>query len=140
MKLTTSLSIFASFTSLAIAQFTLPATVNPNYDNPTLLTSTLTCGTQLSSQFPTFGSLPSSPRIGGLVFIGNSDSSLCGTCWRLSLAGTREPHTILLAVDSASEGFVISQEAMREITGQSDVTTAINVDATEMDGSFCGIF
>jgi Cerato-platanin len=68
----------------------------------------------LASRFPTFGSVPSFPFIGGafdVVF----NSTNCGGCW--SLTNPTTGTTINLAtIDTAGPGFNIAKEAFEELT------------------------
>jgi hypothetical protein len=60
------------------------------YDNSGGSLATVACSdgaNGLLSRFPTFGSLPTFPNIGGAQAVEGHGSSNCGTCWQLTFNG-----------------------------------------------------
>jgi len=90
-----------------------------------------------SKGYTTFGSLPGFPNIGGAYAVGGWDSAACGTCWELSYDG----YTVtVIAMDTASEGFNLSLEAMDTLTnGQAEFLGRVTATATQVDASNCGL-
>ncbi|KAH9971230.1 Cerato-platanin [Lactifluus volemus] len=89
----------------------------------------------LASRFPTFGSVPSFPFIGGafdVVF----NSTNCGGCW--SLTNPTTGTTInLVAIDTAGAGFNIAKEAFEVLTNGQIGAGAIDVVAHKVSPSVC---
>ncbi|KAL1742621.1 Cerato-platanin-domain-containing protein [Schizophyllum fasciatum] len=60
---------------------------DPVYDAPSTPMSAVACSDGarglLSLGFPTFGSLPGFPRVGGVSAVAAWNSSACATCWEL---------------------------------------------------------
>ena len=133
--------VASTLTGLTSAQTTSTATFDVSYDNPNGNTGALACS-NLGGKFPTFGSLPGFPNIGGAPFLANAPNSpLCGTCWKLQYEdpakGSQE--IFVIAVDAAGAGWVISKEALIKLAGQEGVDKGkVDITFTEVDGWFCG--
>ncbi|THH06390.1 hypothetical protein EW145_g4119 [Phellinidium pouzarii] len=91
----------------------------------------------LESRFPTFGSVPTFPNIGGASAIAGWGSASCGTCWSLSYQGAT---IFVTAIDHADDGFNLSEEALNTLTdGNAVFDGAVQVDAVQVDASLCGL-
>lgn len=112
------------------------------YDNRAGDMNTVSCSTGftgLASRFPTFGSLPTFPNIGGSSAIAGFGSAECGSCWQLTFPTTNK--TILVtAIDHAGDGFNLSQEALDALTNGNAVSVGtVQVNAVEVARSQCGL-
>ena len=93
----------------------------------------------LASRFPTFGSVPTFPNIGGASAISGFVSPDCGTCWELT-DQTTGVSIFITAIDHAGNGFNIAEEAMNTLTdGQAVFLGRIDAAATQVDKSNCGL-
>ncbi|KAJ5666650.1 Heat-stable 19 kDa antigen [Penicillium macrosclerotiorum] len=112
---------------------------DPVYDVSASSTDTVACGSQLDTQYSTFGSLPGFPRIGGALTIPDGTSSNCGKCYSLHYAGNGVDETInVLAIDTAPGGFNIGLQAMNQLTdGQAEKLGRVTATYTEVDISEC---
>jgi hypothetical protein len=73
----------------------------------------------------------------GIDAIRGSSHAQCFSCWKLEYDGK---HVSLFAIDGADSGFVLSLNAMQSLTGgQARELARINVEATQVDVSNCGI-
>merc|ERR1711865_231188 len=96
----------------------------------------------LAAKYPTFGSLPGFPFIGGASQIEGWNSAACGTCWTLSFNGTS---IHVLAIDHADDGHKgeainLSEEAMDKLTnGQAKKLGKVQSIAVQVDKSVCGL-
>jgi hypothetical protein len=137
MKFTT---VISSLLVLAGVAFADRAGYDNVYDNASGDMNTVACsdGPQgLSSKYPTFGSLPSFPYIGGAQAIAGWGSTQCGSCWSLTYNGTQ---IYVTAIDHADDGFNLSEEALNALTdGQAEFLGVVQVSATQVDKSFCGL-
>lgn len=70
----------------------------------------------------TLRDFPAFPHIGAFQGVTGWDSSLCGSCWRLTYNNLS---TNVMAIDSAYSGFVIAVQAMNELTGGSARTLGL---------------
>ncbi|KAI0792714.1 SnodProt1 [Abortiporus biennis] len=133
-------SLFALFVLSGVAIATT-ISWDPIYDQSSQSFATVACSDGsngfLTKGFPTFGSVPNFPRIGGAAAIEGWNSEACGSCWNLSFQG----RTItVLAVDHAEDGFNISEEAMDELTdGQAVQFGSIDATVQPVDKSACGL-
>ena len=67
-----------------------PVSFDNIYDNSSGSLATVACSdgpNGLLSRFPTFGSLPSFPNIGGAQAVAGHGSPNCGSCWQLTFNG-----------------------------------------------------
>ncbi|KAF8894777.1 Asp f 13-like protein [Infundibulicybe gibba] len=130
----------AALASLSIALLPLVSAVDvtfdPTYDNAGGSTLTVSCSdgsNGLAGRFPTFGSLPGFPNIGGAVAVEGFNSANCGTCWQLTSIN-------VVAIDHASPGFNIAEGAMNTLTGgQAEQLGRISATATQVSASACGL-
>ena len=118
---------------------------DPVYDNGNVSLSAVACSDGphgLESRYPTFGSLPNFPRIGGAPEIEGWDSVNCGSCWQLIYVpdnGGKQSSINIFAIDKG-DGFVTGVEAMDVLTnGRSKELGRVNITAQKVDSSTCGI-
>ncbi|KAG5979375.1 hypothetical protein E4U43_006907 [Claviceps pusilla] len=91
----------------------------------------------LLSRFPTQGSLPRFPSIGGAQAIAGWDSPSCGTCWLLEYQGNKVK---ILAIDHAGWGFNIGQRAMNALTnGRAVEFGQVEANVTPLGAWECGL-
>ncbi|TCD65523.1 hypothetical protein EIP91_002531 [Steccherinum ochraceum] len=137
--ITAFLTMIATFVT-----FTMATTVSydTTYDNAqgSLLTTSCSDGSHgLAQPFPTFGSLPDFPYIGGASVVAGWNDANCGSCWQITYSGTGKSINILV-VDHAADGFNLSQEAMDVLTdGQSVQLGRVDAQVTQIDVSQCGL-
>ncbi|KAI9069533.1 Cerato-platanin [Trametes sanguinea] len=139
---------FTSFTALVLAALVSSAcaitvSYDETYDNPAGDLHTVTCSNgpngMLSKGFTDFQSLPNFPNIGGAAAIAGFNSPNCGSCWKLTYAGTGKSINVL-AIDHAGAGFNIALEAMNTLTNNQGVFLGrIDATATQVDDSECGL-
>lgn len=73
----------------------------------------------------------------GIDAIRGSSDAQCFSCWKLEYG---DKHVSLFAIDGADSGFVLSLNAMQSLTGgQARELVRIDVEATQVDVSNCGI-
>ncbi len=137
MKLTSTLISLAALFSIASAD---TVRYNTFYDNASTSMNNVACSNGdngLVTKFPTFGSLPSFPAIGGVSAVKGWNSPECGSCWEL----TYEGNTIYVtAIDTLFEGFSISLGAMNTLTnGEAQHLDVIDAEATQVDKWHCGL-
>ena len=138
MKFTSTIISLAALFSVASADV---VRFNTFYDNASTSLNNVACSNGdnglVTKGFPTFGSLPSFPSIGGVSAVKGWNSPECGSCWQLTYAG----NTIYVtAVDTISDGFDISLAGMNLLTnGQAQQLDTVNAQATQVDESFCGL-
>lgn len=114
------LSLFA-LPLAAVAQLTattLTVSFDPVYSNPgfDLLTSACSDGKNglVNKGYKTAGDLPSYPNVGGAFSIAGWDSPNCGKCYSLEYEGVT---IFVTAMDTGSDGFNLSKQAMNTLTG-----------------------
>ena len=138
MKFTSTIISLAALFSVASADV---VRFNTFYDNASTSLNNVACSNGdnglVTKGFPTFGSLPSFPSIGGVSAVKGWNSPECGSCWQLTYSG----NTIYVtAVDTISDGFDISLAGMNLLTnGQAQQLDTVNAQATQVDESFCGL-
>jgi Cerato-platanin len=129
-----------SASSLPPPTITARATFDTTFDNRAGSMNNVACSNGvngLSSRFPTFGSLPSFPFIGGAFDVA-FNSTNCGGCW--SLTNPTTGTTInLIAIDSAGSGFNIAKEAFEKLTKGQIGAGAVDVVAHKVSPSVCGL-
>ena len=138
MKFTSTILSLAAFFSVASADI---VRFNTFYDNPSTSMNNVACSNGdnglVTKGFPTFGSLPSFPGLGGVSAVKGWNSPECGSCWQLTFGGNS---IYVTAVDTISDGFDISLAAMNLLTnGQAQQLDSIDAQATSVDESFCGL-
>ncbi|PWY74384.1 Cerato-platanin-domain-containing protein [Aspergillus heteromorphus CBS 117.55] len=108
------------------------------YDVSTTSLDTVSCsdGTYgLVSKWPTFGSIPSFPYIGGSPTIAGWDDPNCGKCYELDYAGNV---IYITAIDAAPGGFNIGLTAMNALTGgEAEDLGRVTATYTLVDSSLC---
>ncbi|KAJ3819183.1 cerato-platanin-related secreted protein [Lentinula raphanica] len=117
------------------------------YDNENQSLATVACSNGenglLTKNFTTFGSLPNFPNIGGASAVTMFNSPNCGSCWNVTFtnASTGDNTTLsILAIDVAATGFVVSLEAMNNLTdGNAVALGVVNVDSVQVNSSVCGL-
>ncbi|KAL2006621.1 hypothetical protein VTN00DRAFT_9289 [Thermoascus crustaceus] len=101
----------------AAAAGTVDVKYDPAYDNPDLDLNTVSCSDGpnglVTKGYKTAGSLPSFPRVGA-AFSVSWNSPNCGKCYQLTYNGKS---IYVTAIDQATTGFNIAQEALDELTG-----------------------
>lgn len=112
-----------------------------SYDVSTSSLNTAACGSVLIQKYPTFGSLPGFPHIGGAPTIAGSGSPNCGKCYQLHYSGNGVDETItVLGVDQATGAFNIGLQAMNDLTnGQAVQLGRVTANYTEVEASQCGV-
>lgn len=144
MQFTTSTILAAILSLSAFVAPSLADSVSVSfdtiYDDAGASLNTVACSDGahgLVDKFPTFGSLPSFPGIGGAPAIAGWDSPNCGTCWQLTFNGKT---VNILAIDVGLDGFNISEEAMNELTnGQAVELGRVTADVVQVASSVCGL-
>ncbi|KAK1232313.1 hypothetical protein PQX77_004564 [Marasmius sp. AFHP31] len=125
MKLTASLlaPVLLALVSNAEAE---RVQFDKNYDNADGSLNTVACsdgpnGLITRGYGPTFSRLPlfnDHKHIGAAAAVEGWNSANCGTCWTLNYKTNFFDKTItIFAMDHAAQGFVISEEAMNDLTG-----------------------
>ena len=134
-------SALLSLAALCNAQIQIitQATFSSKYDCASSPPTNFTCSSSLEPTFPTCESIPLYPAIGGYSGIAASDfaSPECGTCWHLQDQETGVS-VYFTAVDTAEEGFVLSEETFRALTG-AGIGAVAQIFATQVDVSFCDL-
>ncbi|KAI9437789.1 Cerato-platanin [Lactarius psammicola] len=138
MKLTSAILSLAALFSVASAD---NVRYNRFYDNPDMSLNNVACSNGanglVTRGYPTFGSLPTFPHIGGVYAVKGWNSPQCGSCWRLTYKG-KSIH--VTAVDTISDGFALSLKSMNILTnGKAQELDLINAHATPVDAWHCGL-
>ncbi|KIM63755.1 hypothetical protein SCLCIDRAFT_1213915 [Scleroderma citrinum Foug A] len=141
MKVTSILAAFFAFAIPVISQTTTQTlSYDPVYDNASQSLDKLACSNGSNGLetkgYETLGELPKFPYVGGVYTVTGWNSPACGTCYNVTYGST----TIsVLAVDVALQGFNVAETAMNALTGGQAVQLGrINVQATQVDVSYCG--
>jgi hypothetical protein len=137
MKFTSTIISLAALFSVASADI---VRFNTFYDNPGTSLNNVACSNGknglVTKGFPTFGSLPSFPGIGGVFAVKGFNSTECGSCWQLTYGGKS---IYVTAIDTIHDGFDISLKAMNILTNnQAQALDSIDAQATQVARSFCG--
>jgi hypothetical protein len=119
---------------------TQPVRANPIYDNPKTSMNIVACSNGanglVTKGYPTFGSLPTFPYIGGGYTVKGWNSTECGSCWKLTYPKTGIS-VYYTAIDTINAGFDVSDQTMSKLAkGKQD---EIDVQATEVGKSHCGL-
>ena len=143
MKFTSTFtSILLLALPCALGQSTQRVSFDNTYDNAAGSTLTVACSTGttgLASRFPTFGSFPTFPNIGGSSAIAGFGSTNCGTCWNLT-DPTTGVSILVTAIDHAGSGFNVAQEALDTLTdGNAVFLGVIQAEVAQVASSECGI-
>ena len=111
------------------------------YDDPKKSTLSMACSDGINGLytkgFPDLYSLGGFPNVGASATIEGWDSRNCGACYKLSYDGRM---VYVTAVDHSANGFVLSGEAMRALTGGVGLAIGV-IKATyaEADREMCKI-
>ncbi|KAN0137829.1 Cerato-platanin [Lactarius tabidus] len=138
MKFTSTIISLAALFSVASADIRV-VRYNTIYDNPNYSLNGVACSNGnngLVTNFPTLGKLPTFPGVGGVFAVSGWGSPECGSCWKLRYNGNS---IYVTAVDTISDGFDISLEAMNILTGgQAVALDSIDAHVRKVSRSFCG--
>ena len=140
MKFTSTLISLAALFSVAYADIE-PVRPNSFYDNPQTSMNEVACSNGanglVTKGYPTFGSLPSFPYIGGAYAVHNWNSTECGSCWRLTYPATGVT-LYYTAIDTVNSGFDVSDQTMSALTkGGKD--SEIEVESKQVAERHCGL-
>jgi Cerato-platanin len=143
MKLSLVFTSFAVLLTSVHAQ--LRVTFDTTYDNANGSMNSVACSNGpnglLTRGFPTFGSLPNFPFIGGAPAV-TFDSPACGSCWNLTYVNPQGNSTSIniTAIDAANPNFNIALEAMNVLTdGQASFLGSVPITAVQVASSVCGL-
>ena len=118
----------------------LRATFDTTFDNPNLSLNNVACSNGdngLVSKFPTFSTIPNYPNIGGAFDVA-WNSPNCGDCW--SITNPANGASIYMtAVDTAGAGFNMATAAFETLNGGQIGKGVLDVTATKVAPSFCGL-
>ncbi|KAL5531184.1 hypothetical protein ACEPAG_4060 [Sanghuangporus baumii] len=124
------------------AAFAVRAGYDTTYDNAggSMLTVACSDGVNgLADRYPTFGSVPSFPNVGGASAIAGWNSPQCGTCWRLTYPATGNS-IVMTAIDHTDDGFNLSLEALNVLTnGRGVEFGVVDVTAEQIGPTSCGL-
>ena len=142
MKTFTLISLLGSFLTLARAQNQtfgpFSAFMDTLYDNSSAPINDVYCASALGVEYPTLGSLPTFPNVGGFIFLDN-DAPYCGSCWEVT-DQTTGASVFFTAIDKSSDGFALGEQTMITLGGQAGfIEGTIQVVATQVDESNCGV-
>lgn len=134
-----SLNLAAAVPASAAEPVSVSVSYDPVYDAAGSSTNTVACGSVLNQKYPTFGSLPGFPHIGGALTVSGTGSPNCGKCYQLHFSGNGVDKTItVLGIDTAPSGFNIGLKAMNDLTnGQAEQLGRVSATYTEVDISQC---
>lgn len=140
MKFSSCIISLVAMALPALAQ-TESLSYDTTYDNPNLSLTYVACSDGpnglITKGYTTLGSLPKFPYIGGVYTVAGWNSAYCGTCYEVTYGNTT---LAVLAVDTASEGFNLSEEAMNALTGgEAAFLGRVAVTAVEVNASVCGL-
>ncbi|RHZ64438.1 allergenic cerato-platanin Asp F13 [Aspergillus thermomutatus] len=152
MKFTAPISLLTLFfsSSLAVptpdtnaaAATSVSVSYDQAYDVSGTSMSTVSCSDGiygLMTKWPTFGSVPKFPLIGGSPTIPGWNSPNCGKCYKLHFAEGNIDNTIYItAIDAAPGGFNIGLNAMNQLTsGMATQLGRVQATYEEADPSLC---
>ena len=137
----------SAFVALGLSAFSYAASTGANpveitfsnfYDNGSLSTNNVACS-NLTPKYPTLGSFPTFPNIGGAFAVSGFDSPECGSCWKIT-----DPQTdvtiFVTAIDTAGVGFDLSFEAFNTLTNGTGIGPgSAKAIAYQVDASECGL-
>ncbi|KAJ7577468.1 SnodProt1 [Mycena floridula] len=146
MRLFCSISLFIASTVATLASMSYDDT----YGSPAASLSSVACSDGkygLLSRFPTFGSLPTYPNVGGISHIEQWDSQNCGSCWEIRCG---QKKIYFSGIDSAGEtpgnldlgtvNIVVTSWMMDECTsGMAKELGVLEVEYVQVERSFCGL-
>jgi hypothetical protein len=134
-----TLNLAAAVPAPAAEAVSVSVSYDPVYDVAGSSTNTVACGSVLNQKYPTFGSLPGFPHIGGALTVAGTGSPNCGKCYQLHFSGNGVDKTItVLGIDTAPSGFNIGLRAMNDLTNnQAEQLGRVSATYTEVDISQC---
>jgi len=140
MKFTAGIVSLLTIALPVLAQ-TESLSYDTTYDNPNLSLDYVACSDGpnglITKGYTTLGQLPTYPNVGGVYTVTGWDSAYCGSCYNVTYGSKT---IAVLAVDTASEGFNLSEEAMNALTGnQAAFLGRVSVTAVPVAASVCGI-
>lgn len=117
---------------------------DPKFDVASSSLNTVACSDGINglvSKYPTFGKLPTFPRIGGAPTIAGWNSPNCGNCYSLHYKAGKVDKTIkVIAIDAAPGGFNIGKQAMDLLTNNQAVALGrVTATYTLLSDSECGL-
>ncbi|KAF5310236.1 hypothetical protein D9619_010438 [Psilocybe cf. subviscida] len=142
MKFFTTLAPIAALVALTQAVNTSFDTV---YDDGSQSLNNVACSTGsngLVARFPTFGSLPTFPNIGGAPAITGFNDPDCGSCWNLTFTNSKgaKKSIVITAIDVSTPDFNIGLKAMNTLTGnQAQQLGRVPITAARLAPSACGL-
>jgi len=119
---------------VAMAQSSVLVSYDTFYGYPTAPVSAVTCGPFFESVgWTQLQNLPRFPSVGGMAnFTTDPTFDSCMTCYTLEYNGN---YVTVHIIDTADEGFVISEQAMTVLTG--NITEYPVITATVGEGFMC---
>ncbi|THH20058.1 hypothetical protein EW146_g1237 [Bondarzewia mesenterica] len=141
MKFTFALAFLALFVPSAFA-VSVSIRYDEVYDNANESLTNVACSNGanglITEGFTTLGSIPSFPLVGAAQAVAGWNSPNCGSCWQISASNGNSISAT--AVDHAGDGFVLSLQAMNDLTnGQAVELGVIQAEAVQVDASNCGL-
>ena len=134
-KLASALALFAG---AAVAQtYHTTATFSFDYDNGSSSTNSVACS-ELTAEFPTLGSFPTFPSVGGAFAVSGFGSPKCGSCWQIT-DPTTDVTLYFTAIDTSGVGFDLSEQAFNTLTDGGNPLNRVNVTAELVAASYCGL-
>jgi hypothetical protein len=140
MKFTSAVTSLLAIALPVLAQ-TESLSYDTTYDNADLSLDSVACSDGpnglISKGYTTLGQLPTFPNVGGAYTVTGWDSVYCGTCYEVTYGDTT---IAILAVDVATEGFNVAEEAMNTLTGNQAVFLGrVDVTSVQVNASVCGL-
>jgi hypothetical protein len=140
MKFTSAVTSLLAIALPVLAQ-TESLSYDNTYDNADLSLDSVACSDGpnglISKGYTTLGQLPTFPNVGGAYTVTGWDSVYCGTCYEVTYGDTT---IAILAVDVATEGFNVAEEAMNTLTGNQAVFLGrVDVTSVQVNASVCGL-
>ncbi|KAL4918249.1 Cerato-platanin-domain-containing protein [Aspergillus aurantiobrunneus] len=130
----------SGFERVAKRQSASTLSYDPLYSVAGSSTNTVACSGVLAQTYPTFGSLPGFPLIGGAPTIADGSSPSCGACYQVSWTDqTGATSSInVIGIDVATQGFNVATEAMDQLTGGRAIEFGrVDVTWTEVAREVC---
>ena len=140
MKSFTLISLLGSLAALSGAQILGPfnAFMDTLYDNASAPINDVYCASALGVEYPTLGSLPTYPNVGGFIGLDNG-APYCGTCWEV-VDQTTGVSVFFTVIDMASDGFALGEQTMLTLGNEAAIEAGSTpVVATQTDESNCGV-
>jgi len=120
----------------------LRAAFDGTFDNSTYSLNNIACSNGangLTAKYTTFDKVPNYPYTGGAFDIA-WNSPNCGGCWSIASSNPSNSASIYMtAVDTAGHGFNLGSAAFKALNGGKTGSGAIDVVATKVPRSYCGL-